>query len=787
MKPFNCLSYFLRKKTYYYILTMLLMYVSIISKSQIPDWEWAKSVGGLSDDVSRSIATAPDGNVYITGSFLGSNITFGSIMLNSNGFRNFFLVKYDSDGNVIWAKSAGGNNYDYSCNVATDNSGNVYITGYFRSPSVTFGSTILTNNGNTDIFLAKYSSDGDVLWAKSAGEDSYEHSYGLTTDTSDNIYITGDFRSTNITFGTVTLTNSNGGNDIFLAKYDTNGDILWAKNAGINGEDGGNDVTCDLLNNVYLTGQFRSDSIVFDSTVLNNSGSDDIFLVKYKSDGNVLWAKKAGNTDSDIGKSVAADTSGNVYLTGYFESNNISFGAINLTINGTYGYPNTDVFIAKYAPSGTVLWAKNAGNSGTDKAIDITTNISNNIFISGNFNSSSITFGSTVLTNNGGYDMFVVKYASTGNVVWAKSVGNDQEESSNGIAANALNLYMTGYFQSDTLIFYSDTLINNGDYDIFIAKLSECTISVFIGNDTIICKNDSIVLDPGAGFLSYLWQNASNNQTFTVDTTGTYYVMVTDNYDCVAYDTINIIVSSPVIDLGQDTGLCEGNILTLDAENPALLYLWNDSTTNQTFNVNVSGTYYVQVTGTNNCSASDTILISVNPLPYVDLGQDTVTICNDSYIILYAGTEFDIYEWSDGSNLDSLRIDGALVGVSSEFYSVTVTNSNTCQASDSVFVIVEICSDIAHIDNNITLDVFPNPSKDVFTILINNNTSKQYNTINLSIVNTYGKLIYKETLKNRAKNYTKQIDLSDFSQGTYFLKLISNNKIIKVKKMVIMY
>ncbi len=511
MKPFNCLSYFLRKKTYYYILTMLLMYVSIISKSQIPDWEWAKSVGGLSDDVSRSIATAPDGNVYITGSFLGSNITFGSIMLNSNGFRNFFLVKYDSDGNVIWAKSAGGNNYDYSCNVATDNSGNVYITGYFRSPSVTFGSTILTNNGNTDIFLAKYSSDGNVLWAKSAGGDSYEHSYGLTTDTSDNIYITGDFRSTNITFGTVTLTNSNGGNDIFLAKYDTNGDILWAKNAGINGEDGGNDVTCDLLNNVYLTGQFRSDSIVFDSTVLNNSGSDDIFLVKYKSDGNVLWAKKAGNTDSDIGKSVAADTSGNVYLTGYFESNNISFGAINLTINGTYGYPNTDVFIAKYAPSGTVLWAKNTGNSGTDKGISITTNLSgHNIYLTGIFNSSSISFGSTTLNNNGDYDIFIVRYDSTGNAGLSKSVGNDKEDAVNKVNVDKFeNVYITGYFYSPTITFGTATLTNNGDYDIFIAKLSKYAVINEFNNIVDI----KIFPNPSNGIFNVLINNIAVNSS----------------------------------------------------------------------------------------------------------------------------------------------------------------------------------------------------------------------------------------------------------------------------------
>jgi len=902
------------------------MCVSIISEAQIPDWEWAKNIGSFGDDMGRSIATDYDGNVYITGTFLNSSITFDSITINNNGLRNIFLAKYAPNGNIIWAKSAGGNNYDYSCNVTTDNSGNVYVTGYFQSDTIIFYSDTLINNGTADIFLAKYDSDGNVLWAKSAGKDSYDHSYSVTADTSDNVYITGDFRSDSIIFDTIILINNNGGSDAFLAKYSADGDIIWAKNVGVNGEDAGNDIICDLSNNVYLTGQFRSDSIIFGSTILNNNGSDDIFLVKYNSDGNVLWAKKAGNTDSDIGKSVTADTSGNIYLTGYFESNNISFGAINLTINGTYGYPNTDVFIAKYAPNGTALWAKNAGNSGTDKGTGITTNISNNIFISGNFNSSSITFGSTVLTNNGGYDMFVVKYAPTGNVVWAKSVGSDEEESSNGIAVNALNLYMTGYFQSDIISFYSDTLINNGFYDIFIAKLSECTISVFIGNDTTICKNDSIILNPGAGFTSYLWQDASTNQTFIADTTGTYYVMVTDNYDCVAYDTINIIVSSPVIDLGQDAGLCDGNILildaenpgslylwndsttnqtldldtsgtyyvqvtdinncsasdtitisvnplpnvnlgndtnfcngnilTLDAENPGSLYLWNDSTTNQTFDVDTSGTYYVQVTDTNNCfasdtilisvnplpyvdlgndtgfcdgniltldaenfgssylwndsttnktldvhtsgtyyvqvtdtnncAASDTILISVNPLPYVDLGQDTVTICNDSYVILYAGTGFDIYEWSDSSNLDSLKIDGALVGISSEFYSVTVTDSNDCQASDSVFVIVEICGEIAHIDNNnITVDVFPNPSKDVFTILINNNTSKQYNVVSLSIVDTYGKLIYKENLKNIPKNYTKQIDLSDFSQGTYFLKLISDNQIIKVKKLLL--
>ncbi len=568
MKLSNYLSYFLRKKICYYILTVLLMCVSIISEAQIPDWEWAKNIGSFGDDMGRSIATDYDGNVYITGTFLNSSITFDSITINNNGLRNIFLAKYAPNGNIIWAKSAGGNNYDYSCNVATDNSGNVYITGYFKSPSITFGSTILTNNGSTDIFLAKYDSDGNVLWAKSAGEDSYEHSYGLTADTSGNVYITGNFMSTNITFGTITLTNSNGGNDIFLAKYAPNGDIIWAKNAGVNGEDVGNDIICDLLNNVYLTGQFRSDSIIFGSTILNNNGSDDIFLVKYNSDGNVLWAKRSGNTDSDIGKSVTADTSGNVYLTGYFESNNISFGAINLTINGTYGYPNTDVFIAKYNKNGDALWAKNAGNSGTDKGIDITTNLSgNNIYVTGIFNSSSVSFGSTTLNNNGDYDMFIVRYDSTGNAGLSKSVGNDKEDAVNSVSVDKFeNVYITGYFYSNTITFRTTTLTNNGDYDIFIAKLSK-------------------------------------------------------------YAVIN---------------------------------------------------------------------------------------------------EFS---------------------------------------------------------NNIDIKIFPNPSNGIFNVSLNNIAVNS--SVNLSVENIYGQTIYKKNLKNISKNYTKQIDLSDFSQGTYLLKLISNNKIIKVKKMIL--
>ncbi|MFA7028830.1 MAG: SBBP repeat-containing protein, partial [Candidatus Cloacimonadaceae bacterium] len=214
-----------------------------------------------------------------------------------------------------WAKQAGGTDYDFGQDIAIDSSGNSYITGYFPG-NASFGTTELTSSGGIDIFVAKLDSDGNWLWAQKAGGTSDDGGYSIAIDSSGNSYVTGYFHST-ASFGNITLTSS-GSYDIFVAKLDSNGNWLWAKKAGGTSDDYGYSITIDFSGNSYVTGYFYS-TASFGTTTLTSSGDCDIFVAKMDSSGNWLWAKKAGGTYSDEGWGIAIDSSGNSYVTGYFE------------------------------------------------------------------------------------------------------------------------------------------------------------------------------------------------------------------------------------------------------------------------------------------------------------------------------------------------------------------------------------------------------------------------------------------------------------------------------------
>ncbi len=261
------------------------MAVSTHHKDSIPKSKlssgslWAKSAGGLGQDCALSIAVDLFQNIYITGDFGSNTMNFGSITLTNAGEDNIFTVKYDANGTVIWAKSAGGSNIDLGVSILADNSGNVYMTGLFSSTSITLGNITLTNTGGMDVFILKYDASGNVLWAKSAGGTGDDRTQSVTLDAWGNPFLTGSFNSSKITFDTDTLTSA-GGSDIFLVKYDANGNALWAKSAGGPSDDGGFSVAVDASGNDYLTGYFDSPTITFGSDTLLNAGSENMFLVK---------------------------------------------------------------------------------------------------------------------------------------------------------------------------------------------------------------------------------------------------------------------------------------------------------------------------------------------------------------------------------------------------------------------------------------------------------------------------------------------------------------------------
>lgn len=369
---------------------------------------WAMRAGGTGGDGGQGISVDSSGNCYVTGYFTGS-ASFVDTILSSSGFTDIFVCKLDPAGNFLWAKRAGGTSIDYGYGIAVDSAGNSYVTGKFME-TASFGAINIIASATLDIFVCKLDPTGNFLWAKQAGGGvtNLTGSYGnvgkaIAVDSAGNSYVAGWFEGTG-SFGPTTLTSS-GGADIFVCKLDPDGYWLWAKRAGGVGSTSFsefcNSIAVDSAGNSFLTGWFVL-NVRFGGIDLASSGSSDIFVCKLDTDGNFLWAIRAGGTSYDRGYAIAVDSDGNSFVKGYFYGS-ASFGTINLTSSGGY-----DFFVCKLDSAGNFLWAKKAGGAEYDYSNAIALDSAGNIYVTGWFEASA-SFGANTLTSNGEDDIYIVK------------------------------------------------------------------------------------------------------------------------------------------------------------------------------------------------------------------------------------------------------------------------------------------------------------------------------------------------------------------------------------------
>lgn len=432
---------------------------------------------GYAAELGHAIAVDQSGNIYAAGYFNSTNALFGSDQFTTQGDNDVVITKLDATGNVLWTHTGGGIGRDGASSIAVDFNNNVYVTGTFSTNTATFGSFVLTNStpANSAFFLAKYDQDGNLLWIKSPDKNYSTVANGLTVDSDGNSYlaltvtgtnmiggtniiavgndalilkfdpsgnllwskmgigtgretanaiafasntiaVTGTFGSLQVQFDGVTLTNSatNGYADIFVAKYDLTGNLLWAQAAGAaDAPDGVEAVTMDQNGNVFITGQFNSTNMHFGSISISNAQVNfDIYVAKYDRDGNALWAKKSiGTYVSDRPAGLATDPEGNCYLAGMFEGTNITFDSVILT-NATSGFGGQyDAFVTKYDTNGGVLWAQRAGGDNVDEPLALASDRWGQCYITGFFQGTNVLYGSTPLTSQY-LDMFVAKLAA---------------------------------------------------------------------------------------------------------------------------------------------------------------------------------------------------------------------------------------------------------------------------------------------------------------------------------------------------------------------------------------
>ncbi len=443
-------------------------FFNTFNQAQSPFWLWSRSAGGTTYDVANSVSADLAGNTIATGYFNGASITFGAdVLLNANlDTSNVFIVKYDPAGNPVWARGAGGTGHDRGTAVATDASGNIYVTGYFESATITFDTITLNNlSMYSDMFLAKYDAAGNIVWAKSAGSMYNDGANAIAVDDAGNILVAGYFQAASMSFDTTTI-NNQGNFDMFVVKYSSSGNVLWVDGRGGNNEEKAYAITTDGSNNVVVSGAFLSSSVLFDVDTINYSGGayTDIFTVKYTSAGNVSWANCEGGTYLDEPNAAVMDINGNTYIAGIYYSSSIPFGTDTLSNSGSSFYG--DMFIAKYDVNGNNVWAKRAGaGTNNDWATALDMDIAGNVWVSGVFG-STISFDSFTLTNEA---MFLVQFDANGTALYATDVAGGMAY---GMSIDILdNIHIAGIVYDPTITFGSNPVLNsNGFYDVIVAK-----------------------------------------------------------------------------------------------------------------------------------------------------------------------------------------------------------------------------------------------------------------------------------------------------------------------------
>ncbi len=394
--------------------------------------EWIKQLGTPEGDASLDVTTDNYGNVYISGYTIGSldGIT------NAGGSADAWVAKYDTLGNLLWVQQIGTPEGDDSVGVATDSNGNVYISG-IREVTVEN-----TNAGwSADAWVAKYDTQGNLLWTKQFGTPEIDASWDVTTDNYGNVYISGE------TDGSLGDTNV-GDLDAWVAKYNGQGNLLWSKQLGTSREDNAHSVVSDSFGNVYISGTTEG------SLGDTNVGGTDAWVAKYDTQGNLLWTRQFGTSGEDDSWDVTTDSYGNVYFSVNVVNN--VFNDLDIT---------SDAWIVKYDTQGNLLWTQQFATSEYNFISSIATDNNDYVYVSGETDAS---VGDTSIS---GRDAWVAKYDTQGNLLWTEQLGTPEEDRGLGVVTdNNGNVYISGETEGRL------GEINIGGKDAWIAKINQSNI-----------------------------------------------------------------------------------------------------------------------------------------------------------------------------------------------------------------------------------------------------------------------------------------------------------------------
>lgn len=277
---------------------------------------WAHHGGGTLVDRGYGVATDAQGNCYVTGHCQSTDAEFDGVKVGNAGDYDAFVAKYDRDGKLAWIHAMGGKGYDYGHAIAVDAKGDVIVAGAVAG-NASFGDTSVENETGGHPFCAKYTADGKLRWVKTTGGKTNGSVHGVATDAKGNIYL-GGLTSGSGTYGSKPLVTPKGQSSL-VAKVSPEGEVLWiAQNFG-EPSCMVHELTADAEGRVWVSGMFKGKA-TFGGESFNTTGDkdSDAYLAHYDTEGKLLWARVGQGPAVDYGLGVATDGKGNAFLTGEF-------------------------------------------------------------------------------------------------------------------------------------------------------------------------------------------------------------------------------------------------------------------------------------------------------------------------------------------------------------------------------------------------------------------------------------------------------------------------------------
>ena len=482
------------KRSPFLLSFMILLSFSSFSQNIFADWAIGLGSSGEDEAVASAIDNA--GNIYVVGNYSGTvdfDPSTGTSNLTSNGGTDIFILKLNSSGSFIWAKSVGGTSYDRATGIKYDSfTSKLFVLGNFQGSNVDFdpgtGSSLKSSAGSTDAFILSLTNAGVFSWVQTFGGSSTDEALDFSI-TSGSIFIAGQFSGTcdfDPSTSTVNKT-SNGYSDIFLLRLTSSGSYSWVNTIGGSDDDMATDIGV-YQDNVYIAGTFKGGPIDFDPStgthnVTGNGYMEDVFVEKFDGNsGNFIWVKSFGGFDGERLQGMTVDNKGNVYSTGDFYMQ-VDFdpgvGVYNLSSHSN----GNDIYIQKLDANGNFKWACSFGGDHPDLSQDIISDNDGNIYTYGDFSSQKIDLNpnaDSVFFHNSffqGNDAFIQKLDSLGNFIYAKTFGGTWFESTSSISIDdSSNIIVLGDYESDTLKLNTPGVINpvnQGYVDAFIVKYKE--------------------------------------------------------------------------------------------------------------------------------------------------------------------------------------------------------------------------------------------------------------------------------------------------------------------------